>query len=99
MAKLDWAMVCDVAYVDRFERLSVIGIARHLVAPSLPVALPQLMMVGRLADLAPVDRIEVTVAVTTPSGAFLVADESSEQFKLELAREYVLVTFRDLPLT
>lgn len=98
MARLDWAVLCDLAYLDRFDRLCIVGIARELTPPTLPSTLSRLMLVGRLTELARVERVEITVGILTPGGAYLAADSDSDQLRIEMAREYVMVTFTDLPL-
>jgi len=68
MARIDWALACDLAFFDRQDRLCIVGITRRLPVPRLPLAINQLMLVARLIDLQAVEEIEVSVAVLGPSG-------------------------------
>ena len=51
MARIDWALLCDVAFMDRLGRLCVIGVTREFFVPTLPIALHQVMLVARLTDM------------------------------------------------
>lgn len=68
MARIDWAVLCDLAFFDRQDRLCIVGITRQLPAPRLPLAISQMMLVGRLTDIQPVEEIAVSVAIVTPKG-------------------------------
>ena len=89
-------MLCELAFLDRHERLNVIGVIRHFRAPRVPLLVRRTMLVARLADVRQVDGFGVTVAVESPDGH--VATPTGEDIRLEVAHEYIFVTFRDLPL-
>ena len=55
------------------------------------------MLVAHLANIQPVEEVEVTVAVVTPSRTVSVPTQS-ECLMVELAAELVLATIRGLPL-
>ena len=67
----------------------------------LPIALGQVMLVAHLTDIQPVDEVEISVAVVTPSGLF-TTPRSSDYVTVEMAHQYVLVyvlvALRELPL-
>jgi hypothetical protein len=42
MARIDWALACDLAFFDRQDRLCIVGITRRLPVPRLPLAINQL---------------------------------------------------------
>src|SRR5262245_24689682 len=98
MARIDWAVVCEHAFFDRQERLCLVGITRQLAFPSLPVGLHQLVVVARLADILPVDEIAVSVGVVTPSNG-VVSPSMPEGLALQVIREYIVATLRDVPLS
>jgi hypothetical protein len=98
MARIDWVLVTDLAFFDRHARICMVGVATHLMLPSLPVAIHQLMLVARVIDPLPGEQVEVGVNVLTPSGAWAIADHP-DSVHIEVAAEYILVTLRDLPLT
>src|SRR5262245_59728226 len=97
MARIDWAVLCDHAFLDRQDRLSLIGIARQIQVARLPQTLPQVTLVARLADIAPFDEVAISVGLVTPSGLHL-AHTGSENVVVEMAGEYALATMRDIPL-
>lgn len=99
MARLDWAVICEHAYFDRTDQLCMVSILRTLPAPRLPLVLPHLMFVGKLENLQMVEQFDVAVGVITPQGAVLCPDEESGLMAIELVRDYVIVTLRDLPFT
>jgi hypothetical protein len=74
MARLDWAVLCDLAFFDRQDRLCIVGITRKLAAPSLPLAIGQMMLVARLADMQPVEEIAVSMAIVTPKGVLTTSN-------------------------
>jgi Family of unknown function (DUF6941) len=94
MARIDWAVLCDLAFFDRQDRLCVIGVVERLPAPSLPLAINQMMLVARLTDLRLVEEIGISVAVITPDGSIIFSDDCV----IEMVHEYVLVTVRSVPL-
>src|SRR5262245_53892482 len=97
MARIDWAVLCDLAFMDRHDRLCVIGVTRMFPVPRLPIALHQVMLVAHLTDIRPVDEIGIVVSVVSPRGAS-TRPTASESIVIEMAGEYVLATLRDVPL-
>src|SRR5262245_60180500 len=98
MAGIDWAVLCDLAFFDRQERLCLVGIVRKLPIPALPLALGQVMLVGHLSDVREVEQFQISVAVVTPRGLVTIP-KSSDCVEIEIAHDYVLVTLRALPIT
>ena len=97
MTRIDWMLVCDLAYFDQQARLCTVGITTHFLVPSVPVSLRHIMMVARLADPQPGTRMDIGVAVSTPRGQWIAPTESDD-LQIEVASQYILVTLRDLPL-
>jgi hypothetical protein len=97
MARIDWAVACDLAFFDRQDRLCIVGITNRLPVPRLPLAINQLMLVARLVDLRPVEEIEISVAVLGPSGLW-TTPTNGHDMGIEMGGEYVLVTLREIPL-
>ena len=97
MARIDWAVVCDHAYLDRHDQLCMIGVVRSLQAPQLPLVAHRLMLVARLADIQPVDEVQFALGVVTPRGLH-IARPGSDNLLIEMAGEYVLATLRDVRL-
>ena len=96
MARIEWVLLCDLAYLDRYGRVCTVGITTSLIVPPVPVHLREIMMVARVVDQRPGHDIDISVAVRTPSGLF-ATPSSSDNLHIEVASEYVLVTLRDLP--
>ena len=97
MARIDWALLCEHAFLDRREQMCLIGLVRCLSAPRLPTAVHRLMLVARLADINPVDEVDVSVGVVTPSGLH-TARPGTGSVMITMAGEYVLATLHDFPL-
>jgi hypothetical protein len=98
LASIDWAVLCDLAFFDRQERLCLVGIVRKLPLPTLPLAIGQLMFVAHLTDIQEVEEFQVTVAVVTPRGLVTIP-KSGDCVEIEIAHDYILVTLRALPIT
>ncbi|MGC4083502.1 MAG: hypothetical protein QM736_15670 [Vicinamibacterales bacterium] len=98
MARIDWLVGCDMAFFDRQDRLCVVGMITHLPVPRLPLAIHQLTLVGKLADVQMEEEFDVRVEVVLPSGLFS-CPRDPRCINIELAGQYVLVTLRDVPLT
>lgn len=96
MAILDWAVACELATFDRQDRLCVIGVIRTFVVSELPFGVSQMMLVGRLGDIQPVDEVRVALYLVTPSGA-LAEPTESDLVSIEVSGEYVLATLRNVP--
>lgn len=96
MARIDWVLLCDRAFLDRLERISMIGVATHFPVASLPLTISQIMMVARI-DARPGDELEFGVAMATPRGLWTQPEPAG--YQMEQAGEYLLVTLRDVPLT
>ena len=97
MASIDWAVLCDHAFLDRQDRLCVIGIARTIPVPALPLTMHQLMLVARLTDIRPFDEVSISVGMVTPSG-LRFARTGSQNVAIQVAHEYALATLREIPL-
>jgi hypothetical protein len=97
MARIDWAVLCDLAFLDRQDRLCVLGIVRRFPVPRLPLALHQVMLVAHLTDIQPVDEVTLCVTVVGPRG-LQMAPTDADRLVIEMAGEYVIVTLRDVPL-
>ena len=98
MSRIDWAVLCDVAFMDRLDRLCIIGVTRTLPVPSLPIALHQVTLVAHLTDIQPVEDIGIAVSVVAPHGGS-VRPRASDSVVIEAVGEYVLATLRDVPLS
>lgn len=97
MARIDWALACDLAFFDRQDRLCIVGITSRLPVPRLPLAINQLMLVARLVDLRTVEEFEISVAVLGPSGLW-TTPTNGHGVAIEMSGEYVLITLREIPL-
>src|SRR4029077_19115479 len=97
MARVDWAILCELAYLDQQDRLCVVGITTTLPVPRLPILVNQLMMVARLDELKAVEEIHVAAAVVSPSGMW-TTPSADAGVSIAMAREYVLVTLRSIPI-
>jgi hypothetical protein len=96
MARIDWMLLCETAFLDRQDRVSLIGVATEFPVPSLPLVIKQMMMVARVVDARPGDEMRVGVAIGTPSGQW--TQPRDDGFAVEQAGEYLLITLRDVPL-
>lgn len=98
MARIEWARLCELAFLDSYERLCVVGITTQLTAPSLPIALRQLMIAARVVEAKPGETLTIGVSMTTPD-ALSAAPAPSEGFDVVIAAEYVLITLWNIPFS
>jgi len=68
MASIDWAQLCELAFLDDHGRLCLIGVTTHLPVPSLPIAVRQLMIAARVVNVRDGDELDVVVSILTPQG-------------------------------
>jgi hypothetical protein len=92
---MEWAQLCELAFLDDCDRLCMIGIMTRFPVPFLPIALRQLMIVARIADVQPGESFGVAVSLTMPNG-LSIAGHRSEGFDVSIAAEYVFITLRDI---
>jgi len=97
MARIDWALLCESAFLDRQDQLCVIGIVEKLTVPRLPLSVRHLTLVARLADIQPIDEIEIAVGMVTPSDGH-AARMGSEHVVIQVVGKYVLAALRDVQL-
>lgn len=96
MAAIDWAMVCDFAYLDRDQRLCVLGVTRQIVVPTLPHVLEHAVMVAHLVDVQPVDQIELCFRLTAAAEHGI--DAQAHHVAVEVVGEYVLARVNGVTL-
>jgi hypothetical protein len=96
MAHIDWMHLCELAYFDRQSRLCIVGMTTHFVLPSLPIRLRQIMIVARVADARPGERLDVGFGLATPAGVW-ISPNSTDDVHVEVTGEHILVTLRDVP--
>src|SRR5262245_47744858 len=97
MAKIEWAHLCELAFIDKYDRLCMIGVTTRFPVPSLPLFVRQLMIAARMVDIQPVENFPIAVSVATPSRR-LVPD-NVDGFDVNIVAEYILITLRDVPLS
>jgi hypothetical protein len=98
VARIEWAQLCELAFLDRCDRLCLVGVTIRFPVPSLPLVVRHLMIAARVIDVLPAEEIDVGVAVRTPSG-LCIAPNAPDGYEVGIAGEHVLITLRDLPLT
>ena len=97
MARIDWAQLCELAFLDDRGRLCLIGVTTRLPVPSLPLVVHQLMIAARVVDVQAGDDVDVSVAIYSPRGTS--GDLTPHDLDVTVAGgEYLLITLRDLPV-
>jgi hypothetical protein len=96
MIRIDWAQLCEMAFLDDSGRLCMIGVMTRFPAPQLPVAMRQVVIVVRIADVEVEESFSVGVSMLTPRGA-LLTPQSSDGFEITVTAEYIFITLRDIP--
>lgn len=89
--------MCDHAFLDRDNRLCVIGMIERLSVSEVPFALGQVTLVARLVDVKTVDEIELCITVVTPLGT-LAAPTDADALQLDIVEGHIFATLRGIPL-
>jgi len=97
VARVDWALACELAFLDAQDRLCVIGVTTRMPVPRLPILVNQLMLVAHLADLKTTEELEIAAAIVAPTGLWQTPTDA-DGLTIEVARDYVFVTLRGIPL-
>ena len=98
MAKIKWAELCELAFIDKYDRLCMIGVTTRFAVPSLPLQVRQIMIAVRIGDIQPGNAVAMGIALTTPSGKVVVPNHG-DGIDVNVAGEYILITLRDVPLS
>jgi hypothetical protein len=97
MARIDWAQLCELAFLDNHHRLCLVGITTRVPVPSLPSVVHQLMIAARIVDVQQGDELDFEVSTLTPRGRSSGHDQSG--LDITVAGDYLLITLRDVRLT
>src|SRR5262249_19860467 len=97
MIRIDWAQLCETAFLDNCDRLCMIGVMTRFPAPTLPIVMRQLMIVVRIADVQSKESFGVGVLMVTPSGVSL-SPRHADGLDIAVTAEYIFITLRDIPL-
>ena len=98
MARIEWAQLCELAFIDSCDRLCLVGVTTRLPVPTLPLAVHQLMIAVRVSGVRFGEAIDLGVAMKTPSGVSAAPDQP-DGLDVTVTAEYVLITLRQVPLT
>jgi hypothetical protein len=96
MLRVEWAQLCELAFLDDCDRLCMIGIMARFRAPELPIAMRQVMIVVRIAGVQAEESFGIGVSMATPSGVSLTPKH--EDVDIAMTADYVFITLRDIPL-
>jgi hypothetical protein len=97
MVRIDWAEVCEMAFLDDSGRLCMIGLMTRFPAPALPIAIRQVMLVARIADLQEQESFRIAISLVTPCGVSL-SPRHKDDLDITVTTEYIFITLRDVPL-
>jgi hypothetical protein len=97
MIAIDWLQLCELAFFDKTNRLCLIGIARHLPVPKVPLVLTQHMLVAHLVRDQRDEAIDLSLGLLTPSARWITPD-GADAVSVEIVDDYVLITLKSLPL-
>src|SRR5262245_27257381 len=93
MVNIDWAQLCELAFIDRFGRLCLIGVTEHFAVPSLPLAVRQLMIAARVSGVQQGEVVPIGVNMKTPGGRN--SSPSANGYEINVVNDYALITLWD----
>jgi hypothetical protein len=97
MARIDWSVICDLAYFDATGRLCLLGVETECAVPRLPVGMQRFSIVARVQDGWISDAAAPVLSVTSPRGEWR-AIAADREFLVEQRAEYVIVHLPGLRL-
>jgi len=78
---IDFAVVCDYAIVDRFGKLSVLGIFQHIWVSQFPTVHPRLHLVIRLKGArTEIGEHKVQIRLTNQEGKEIITGDGTVTF-------------------
>jgi hypothetical protein len=95
MRRVEWAVLCDLAYFDAYRNLCVIGVQTQSPVPTLSAGTRRFAIAARVPGLRPCPA--VVVSVFTPD-SHLSASTWCERIDVEAVGDYVLVRLGGAPL-
>lgn len=95
MARVEWALLCDLAYFDAYKNLCVIGAQTQTPVATFSAGTHRLTIAARLAGLQP--RPDVVVSMLVPDGG--PCDSTWERMDIESVGDYPLVRLAGVPMT
>jgi hypothetical protein len=93
MPRVDWTLLCDLAYFDAYRSLCVIGVQTQSV-PSFAVGTRRFAIAARVAGLPP--HPKVTVSLSAPPDA--VTPATCERVQVEAVGDHLVLTIGVAPL-
>ena len=93
MPRIEWALLCDLAYFDAYRNLCVIGVQTQPV-PSFPIGTRRFAIAARVPGLTP--HPSVTVFVSTPDAATI--PNECDDVRVEAIGDHLLVSIGVAPL-
>lgn len=78
---IDFAVVCDYALIDRFGKLSVLGIFQHIWVSQFPTVHPRLHLVIRLKGArTEIGEHKVQIRLTNQDGKEIITGDGTVNF-------------------
>jgi hypothetical protein len=96
MARIEWVLLCERAFLDHHDRACLMGVVTHFRVPSLPFTVANVILVAKLIEARPGEELAVGVGISTPRGW---TQPTAAGFDLEQAGEYLFVTLHQVPLS
>jgi hypothetical protein len=95
MARVEWALLCDLAYFDAYGHLCVIGAHTQCPVPMLVAGTHRITIAARVVGLRP--RPDVVVSVSTPDGR-RSATTWCERIEVEALGDDLLIRLGGVPV-
>jgi len=79
--KVDFAVVCDYAVIDKYGKLSVLGIFQHIWVTQFPTVHPRLHLVLRLKGTrTEIGQHRITIRLTDDAGKEIINGDGTVSF-------------------
>ena len=94
--KVDFALLCDHAFFDQYQRLCLAGIIHGIGLPRVPMSVRDLVLAVRGVSASP-GTVETRLRITQPDGNPAMNAESGG-VQLDVKGDHLIATIRELQL-
>src|SRR5262245_399388 len=91
MVRIEWAHICEMAFLGDCDRLCMIGSMTRFPAPQLPIAMRQVVIVVRINDVQNDETFGIGVSMVTPCGRSLTPPRP-DGVDIAMTPEYIFLT-------
>src|SRR5262245_6707959 len=98
MAVIRWAQICELAFLDSFDRLCMVGVMTRFVVRSFPTVATPFMIAVRVAEMVRGEAVTIGISMNAPNGLTAIPDQG-QGVQADISADYILLRLRSAPLS